>query len=292
MNCFFFKRLFFSQKLCFKALIALGLSSVLVGCAMNPSAKTKTPNDAKNQKQAQTQTHERMQTSSEHVTPLDFNYPVHIAQAPQNHHFIGILAPRIQVSDNLKPYIAKFQDALVNQIQTIFEKRGYEVLRFQDEKALNAQDKRKIFAVLDLKGWVGILEDLKMNLKDPSKLDLDTLVDQSSGSVWFNFYEPESSRVVHDFAVEVGTFQAITYTYTSTNSASGGFNSSVNIAHENLDKNREDAIHKILNKMYAVVMKKAVTELTEKNISQYKEAIDKMKGFKTPVSQKKGLLNK
>ncbi|WP_033622819.1 HpaA family protein [Helicobacter pylori] len=269
-----------------KMLAALGLSSVLVGCAMNPSAETKTPNDAKNQKQAQTQTHERMQTSSEHVTPLDFNYPVHIAQAPQNHHFIGILAPRIQVSDNLKPYIAKFQDALVNQIQTIFEKRGYEVLRFQDEKALNAQDKRKIFAVLDLKGWVGILEDLKMNLKDPSKLNLDTLVDQSSGSVWFNFYEPESSRVVHDFAVEVGTFQAITYTYTSTNSASGGFNSSVNIAHENLDKNREDAIHKILNKMYAVVMKKAVTELTEENIAKYRDAIDKAKGFKSSVPQK------
>ncbi len=269
-----------------KMLAALGLSSVLVGCAMNPSAETKTPNDAKNQKQAQTQTHERMQTSSEHVTPLDFNYPVHIAQAPQNHHFIGILAPRIQVSDNLKPYIAKFQDALVNQIQTIFEKRGYEVLRFQDEKALNAQDKRKIFAVLDLKGWVGILEDLKMNLKDPSKLDLDTLVDQSSGSVWFNFYEPESSRVVHDFAVEVGTFQAITYTYTSTNSASGGFNSSVNIAHENLDKNREDAIHKILNKMYAVVMKKAVTELTEENIAKYRDAIDKAKGFKSSAPQK------
>ncbi|ANH48059.1 HpaA [Helicobacter pylori] len=269
-----------------KMLVALGLSSVLVGCAMNPSAETKTPNDAKNQKQAQTQTHERMQTSSEHVTPLDFNYPVHIAQAPQNHHFIGILAPHIQVSDNLKPYIDKFQDALVNQIQTIFEKRGYEVLHFQDEKALSAQDKRKIFSVLDLKGWVGILEDLKMNLKDPSKLDLDTLVDQSSGSVWFNFYEPESNRVVHDFAVEVGTFQAITYTYTSTNSASGGFNSSVNIAHENLDKNREDAIHKILNRMYAVVMKKVVTELTEENIAKYRNAIDKAKGFKSSAPQK------
>ncbi len=269
-----------------KMLVALGLSSVLVGCAMNPSAETKTPNDAKNQKQAQTQTHERMQTSSEHVTPLDFNYPVHIAQAPQNHHFIGILAPRIQVSDNLKPYIDKFQDALVNQIQTIFEKRGYEVLHFQDEKALSAQDKRKIFSVLDLKGWVGILEDLKMNLKDPSKLDLDTLVDQSSGSVWFNFYEPESNRVVHDFAVEVGTFQAITYTYTSTNSTSGGFNSSVNIAHESLDKNREDAIHKILNRMYAVVMKKAVTELTEENIAKYRDAIDKAKGFKSSAPQK------
>lgn len=77
---------------------------------------------------------------------------MHIVQAPQNHHIVGILAPRIQVSDNLKPYIDKFQDALVNQIQTIFEKRGYQVLRFQDEKALNAQDKRKIFPFWIWKG--------------------------------------------------------------------------------------------------------------------------------------------
>ncbi|MCQ2672140.1 HpaA family protein [Helicobacter pylori] len=266
-----------------KMLVALGLSGVLIGCAMNPSAETKTPNDAKNQQPVPT--HERIQTSSEYVTPLDFNYPVHIVQAPQNHHVVGILAPHIQVSDNLKPYIDKFQDALINQIQTIFEKRGYQVLRFQDEKALNAQDKRKIFSVLDLKGWVGILEDLKMNLKDPNNPNLDTLVDQSSGSVWFNFYEPESNRVVHDFAVEVGTFQAMIYTYKHSNS--GGFNSSNSIIHEGLEKNKEDAIHKILNRMYAVVMRKAVTELTEENIAKYRDAIDRMKGFKSSMPQKK-----
>ncbi len=264
-----------------KMLAALGLSSVLIGCTMNPSAETKTSNDAKNQ----VQTHERMKTSSEHVTPLDFNYPIHIVQAPQNHHIVGILVPHIQVSDNLKPYIDKFQDALANQIQTIFEKRGYQVLRFQDEKALSAQDKRKIFSVLDLKGWVGILEDLKINLKDPNNPNLDTLVDQSSGSVWFNFYEPESNRVVHDFAVEVGTFQAMTYTYKYSNS--GGFDSSDSIIHEGLEKNKEDAIHKILNRMYAVVMKKAVTELTEENIAKYRDAIDRMKGFKSSMPPKK-----
>ncbi|NHA90976.1 neuraminyllactose-binding hemagglutinin [Helicobacter pylori] len=266
-----------------KMLVALGLSGVLIGCAMNPSAETKKPNDAKNKQLVQT--HERIQTSSEHVTPLDFNYPVYIVQAPQNHHVVGILMPRIQVSDNLKPYIDKFQDALANQIQTIFEKRGYQVLRFQDEKALSAQDKRKIFCVLDLKGWVGILEDLKMNLKDPNNPNLDALVDQSSGSVWFNFYEPESNRVVHDFAVEVGTFQAMTYTYKHSNS--GGFDSSNSIIHEDLEKNKEDAIHKILNRMYAVVMKKAVTELTEENIAKYRDAIDRMKGFKSSMPQKK-----
>ncbi|WP_121297152.1 HpaA family protein [Helicobacter pylori] len=268
-----------------KMLAALGLSSVLIGCTMNPSAETKTPNDAKNQPPVQT--HERIKTSSEHVTPLDFNYPIHIVQAPQNYHIVGILAPRIQVSDNLKPYIDKFQDALANQIQTIFEKRGYQVLRFQDEKALSVQDKRKIFSVLDLKGWVGILEDLKMNLKDPNNPNLDTLVDQSSGSVWFNFYEPESNRVIHDFAVEVGTFQAMTYTYTYKHSNSGGFDSSDSIIHENLEKNKEDAIHKILNRMYAVVMKKAVMELTEENIAKYRDAIDRMKGFKSSMPQKK-----
>ncbi|GAA7201657.1 HpaA family protein [Helicobacter pylori] len=268
-----------------KMLAALGLSSVLIGCTMNPSAETKTPNDPKNQQSVQT--HERIKTSSEHVTPLDFNYPIHIVQAPQNHHIVGILAPHIQVSDNLKPYVDKFQDALVNQIQTIFEKRGYQVLRFQDEKALTAQDKRKIFSVLDLKGWVGILEDLKMNLKDPNDPNLDTLVDQSSGSVWFNFYEPESNRVVHDFAVEVGTFQAMTYTYTYKQSNSGGFDSSNSIVDEDLDKNKEDAIHKILNRMYAIVMKKAVTELTEENIAKYRDAIDRMKGFKSSMPPKK-----
>ncbi|GHR80334.1 neuraminyllactose-binding hemagglutinin [Helicobacter pylori] len=266
-----------------KMLAALGLSSVLIGCAMNPSAETKTQNDAKNQPPVQT--HERITTSSEHVTPLDFNYPIHIVQAPQNHHIVGILAPRIQVSDNLKPYIDKFQDALANQIQTIFEKRGYQVLRFQDESALTLQDKRKLFAILDVKGWVGVLEDLKMNLKDPNNPNLDTLVDQSSGSLWFNFYEPESNRVIHDFAVEVGTFQAMTYTYKHSNS--GGFDSSDSIIHENLEKNKEDAIHKILNRMYAVVMKKAVMELTEENIAKYRDAIDRMKGFKSSMPQKK-----
>ncbi|GAA6867549.1 HpaA family protein [Helicobacter pylori] len=280
MNCFFFKRLFFSQRLCFKTLIALGLSSVLVGCTIKPVAEAK----PQNQQEKPIQVNEKIQTTQK-VTPFNFNYSLHVAQAPQNYRLIGILAPRIQVSDNLKPYIDKFQDALINQIQTIFEKRGYQTLFFKDESTLTLQDKRKLFAVLDVKGWVGVLEDLKMNLKDPNNPNLGTLVDQSSGSVWFSFYEPESNRVVHDFAVEVGTFQAITYTYKHSNS--GGFDSSNSIIHEDLEKNKEDAIHQILNKIYALIMKKAVTELTEKNISQYKEAIDRMKGFKSSMPQKK-----
>ncbi|WP_033621642.1 HpaA family protein, partial [Helicobacter pylori] len=70
-------------------------------------------------------------------------------------------------------------------------------------------------------------------------------------------------------------------------SNSGGLNSSNNIIHEGLEKNKEDAIHKILNRMYAVVMKKAVTELTEENIARYRDAIDRMKGFKSSMPQKK-----
>ncbi|GHP56416.1 hypothetical protein VN1192_13140 [Helicobacter pylori] len=44
-----------------KMLAALGLSSVLIGCAMNPSTETKTQNDAKNQQPVQT--HERITTT-------------------------------------------------------------------------------------------------------------------------------------------------------------------------------------------------------------------------------------
>ncbi|OPG40861.1 neuraminyllactose-binding hemagglutinin, partial [Helicobacter pylori] len=273
MNCFFFKRLFFSQKLCLKTLIALGLSGALVGCAIKPIAEVK----PQNQQEKPIQVNEKIQTTQK-VTPFHFNYSLHVAQAPQNHHVVGILMPHIQVSDNLKPYIDKFQDALANQIQTIFEKRGYQTLFFKDESALTPQDKRKLFAILDVKGWVGVLEDLKLLLKDPN--NANALTAQSSGSVWFSFYEPESYRVIYDFKVGLEDFQAIVHAYNNNHSL--GFNLKNNLF-TGLENNKQDAIHQILNKIYASIMKKAVTELTEKNISQYKEAIDKMKGFKTPV---------
>ncbi|EMH36670.1 HpaA family protein [Helicobacter pylori] len=277
MNCFFFKRLFFSQKLCLKTLIALGLSGALVGCAIKPIAEVK----PKNQQEKPIQVNEKIQTTQK-VTPFHFNYSLHVAQAPQNHHVVGILMPHIQVSDNLKPYIDKFQDALANQIQTIFEKRGYQTLFFKDESALTPQDKRKLFAILDVKGWVGVLEDLKLLLKDPN--NANALTAQSSGSVWFSFYEPESYRVIYDFKVGLEDFQAIVHAYNNNHSL--GFNLKNNLF-TGLENNKQDAIHQILNKIYASIMKKAVTELTEKNISQYKEAIDKMKGFKSSMPQKK-----
>lgn len=48
---------------------------------------------------------------------------------------------------------------------------------FKDESVLILQDKRKFFVVLDVKGWVGVLEDLKMNLKDFNNFNLGMLVD-------------------------------------------------------------------------------------------------------------------
>ncbi|CAJ99595.1 HpaA family protein [Helicobacter acinonychis] len=274
------ERLFFSQKLCFKTLIILGLSIALMSCAKKPVIET-TP---QNEQEKPIQVTKTIQTTQK-VTPINFNYPVHVAKAAPNHRLIGILAPNIQMSANLKSYSALFQNALLDQIQSIFEKRGYQTLSFKDENALTSQDKKKLFALLDVKGWVGVLEDLKIHLKDPNKPNSNALINQSSGSVLFSLYEPESYRVIYDFKVGLGDFQAIVQAY---NNLSLGFNLKNNLF-AGLEKNKQDAIHQILNKIYALIMKKAITELTEKNISAYKEAIDKMKGFKTPTPKKRAL---
>ncbi|WP_104744182.1 HpaA family protein [Helicobacter acinonychis] len=274
------ERLFFSQKLCFKTLIILGLSIVLMSCAKKTVIETK----PQNEQEKPIQVTKTIQTTQK-VTPINFNYPVHVAKATPNHRLIGILAPNIQMSANLKSYSALFQNALLDQIQSIFEKRGYQALSFKDENALTSQDKKKLFALLDVKGWVGVLEDLKIHLKDPNKPNSNALINQSSGSVLFSLYEPESYRVIYDFKVGLGDFQAIVQAY---NNLSLGFNLKNNLF-AGLEKNKQDAIHQILNKIYALIMKKAITELTEKNISAYKEAIDKMKGFKTPTPKKRAL---
>lgn len=49
----------------------------------------------------------------------------------------------------------------------------------------------------------------------------------------------------------------------------GGFNFLNSIIYENLEKNKEDVIYKILNRMYVVVMKKVVMEFIEENIVKY-----------------------
>ncbi|WP_120944068.1 MULTISPECIES: HpaA family protein [Helicobacter] len=210
-------------------------------------------------------------------TLLDFHYPIKIVQEPINNRFIGLLAPHMQVSDNLKPYVAQFQEALLDQIQEIFQKRGYQVLRFSTRQSLSAAQKHKTWAVLDLSGWVGVLEDVKMNTSDPAKQDLDVMVDQSSGSVWFNFFEPETGRVIHNFGVDVGNYQAVTHTYSYRATNSGGFYAPRVEDQTQLIKDKDDAIRKILNDMYTKVMRSLVEELTDTNINRYRNAIEKIK---------------
>ncbi|GMB96425.1 HpaA family protein [Helicobacter sp. NHP22-001] len=210
-------------------------------------------------------------------TILNFNYPINIAQEPLSHHTVGILAPHIQVTDNLTPYIDQFQDALVKQITEIFQKRGYRVVLLSTEKAMTPEQKHKMWSVLDMGGWIGILEDVKMDTNDPEKDNVDVLVDQSSGSVWFKFFEPETGRIIHNFGVEVGTKQAFTHRYTYKTTNSGGFAGPNITSHKELDKNNDDAIRKILNEMYPLVMKKLVNELSDTNINRYRQAIEQIK---------------
>ncbi|WP_121020975.1 HpaA family protein [Helicobacter vulpis] len=261
------------------ASIALTFSGCLF-ISKHPS-KTSTPTSKPaqhaNPKPAQkfTKKHQPKQITGD--TLLDFHYPINIVQEPINNRFVGILLPHMQVSDNLKPYAGQFQEALLDQIQEIFQKRGYQVLRFSTRDALTAAQKHKTWAVLDLSGWVGVLEDVKMNTSDPAKQNLDVMVDQSSGSVWFNFFEPETGRVIHNFGVEVGNYQAVTHTYSYRATNSGGFYAPRVEDKTQLIKNKDDAIRKILNDIYAKVMRSLVDELTDANINRYRNAIEKIK---------------
>ncbi|WP_120945868.1 MULTISPECIES: HpaA family protein [Helicobacter] len=254
------------QKITKGFLWVAGVSLALSGCAMDtgPGAGSASKAESPTKKEVSS-------------VLLDFDYPINITQEASNGHTIAILTPHIQVSENLQAYIGKFQDALVKQIQDIFQKRGYQVAHFTDAQTLTPEQKHKIWAVLDMRGWMGILEDMKMNTNAPEDNNTDTMVDQSSGSVWFKFFEPETGRIIHNFAVEVGTERAITHTYTYQATNSGGFAGANAVSHNVLDKNHDDAIHRILNKMYAVVMKKLVSELTDANINRYRNAIEKIK---------------
>ncbi|WP_104628500.1 HpaA family protein [Helicobacter bizzozeronii] len=247
-----------------------GMSLVFAGCVMDSGSNAESNGGKPNQKSARAK-----KTAGD--IPLKFYYPVNINQESPNHRVVGILAPHVQVSGNLSPYIDQFQDALVEQIQTIFQKRGYQVMRFTSGQVLTPAQKHQMWSVLDIGGWVGILEDVKMDTKDPSKQDMDVMVDQSSGSVWFKFFEPETGRIIHNFGIEVGTEQAITHTYTYQATDSGGFAGANTISHTELEKNNDNAIRKILNQMYVIVMKRMVEELTSENIDRYRDAIEKIK---------------
>ncbi|CRF41669.1 HpaA family protein [Helicobacter ailurogastricus] len=256
----------------YKNLVLLGsLAGLLIsGCAMD-GGNTSNPSSAKTPNQ------KSHAVAVKGDTILNFNYPINIAPEAPNHHIVGILAPHIQVTNNLAPYIDQFQNALVGQIKEIFQKRGYNVELLSTEQALTPEQKHKMWSVLDMGGWIGILEDIKMDTKNPEKDNVDVLVDQSSGSVWFKFFEPETGRIIHNFGVEVGTAQATTHRYTYETTNSGGFAGPKVTSHTELEKNNDEAIRKILNQMYPMVMKKLVKELTDTNINRYRQAIEQIK---------------
>ncbi|WP_104752456.1 HpaA family protein [Helicobacter baculiformis] len=207
---------------------------------------------------------------------LLLHYPISITQAPINNHFVGILTPHIQVSDNLKPYATQFQEALLKQIQEILQKRGYQVLRFSNREALTPVQKRKIWAVLDLSGWVGVLENIKINPDDSSQSNVDIMADRSSGTIWFNFFEPVTGKVIHNFGVDVSGHQASTHTYHYPISKTGKLMPSY-VGRTQLIKAKDTAIRAILSEMYAKVMQRLVIELVTSNINRYQKIIEKNK---------------
>ncbi|WP_163499268.1 HpaA family protein [Helicobacter suis] len=263
----------------YKKILLAGLAGVLFsGCAMdtaNSNSNSKSPNSpAKAQKKAQTKEATPKVSGN---TLLDFSYPIEIAQEPLTHHTVGVLFPHIQVTDNLKPYINRFENALANQIKEIFQKRGYQVETLANRDALTPEQKHKMWSVSDVGGWIGILEDVKMDVDNPEKTDTDTMVDQSSGAVWLKFFEPETGRVIHNFGIQIGGAQAVSHIYTYKPTNSGGFAGPNAVSEFVRDKNNDDAIRRILNRVYRIVMKRLVDELTDKNINRYRNAIEQIK---------------
>ncbi|WP_163532918.1 HpaA family protein [Helicobacter suis] len=256
-----------------KILLAGLVGALFSGCAMD-TANSNSP--AKNQNKSQNQ-NKAANPKTTGSTLLDFSYPIGIVQEPLTHHTVGILFPHIQVSDNLKPYINRFEDALASQIQEIFQKRGYQVVRLPNREALTPDLKHKMWSVADVGGWIGILEDVKMDVDNPEKKDTDTMVDQSSGAVWFKFFEPETGRVIHNFGAQIGGAQAVSHIYTYKPTNSGGFAGPNAVSEFVRDKNNDDAIRRILNRVYRIVMKRLVDELTDKNINRYRNAIEQIK---------------
>lgn len=127
---------------------------------------------------------------------------------------------------------------------------------------------------------MGVLEDVRIDLDDPESDNNDKLVDESAGALFFKFFEPESGRIIHNFGVNVGTYQAFNHTYTYRSINSGGFSGSRVETTEEHEVNTDKAIHKILTQMYAGVMQKLVEELTDSHINRYRKAIEQTKNSK------------
>ncbi len=260
------------QKITRRILITLAISLALSGCAITGVKSTN--NQAKK--------HTRLKKNA---TSLDFNYPVDIRQEDFNNHTIAILDPHIQADENVEPYIKQFQSALVKQVQEILEKKGYKIIHLTSAQNLTPEQKIKIYSILKIKGWVGILEDADINIDNPEDTNMKTTVDQSAGAVLFRFFEPKTGRTTHNFAINVGAEHAITYSYlqqiTSSDSFAGANSISLGavslVDRNQADNNRNDAIHTILNKVYGVVIKKLVSWVINTNLKQYRKVIDQIR---------------
>ncbi|BCD49292.1 HpaA family protein [Helicobacter suis] len=260
------------QKITKGILITLAISLVLSGCAINTGTKP-------TNKQA------KKLRPKKNATSLDFNYPIDIRQEELNNHTIAILDPHIQADENVESYIKQFQSALVKQVQEVLEKKGYNIIHLTSAQNLTPEQKIKIYSVLKIKGWVGILEDADINIDNPEDTNMKTTVDQSAGAVLFQFFEPKTGRTTHNFAINVGAEHAITYSYlqqiTSSDSFAGANSISLGavslVDRNQMDKNRDDAIHTILNKVYGVVIKKLISWVINTNLKQYRKVIDQIR---------------
>lgn len=252
----------------------MGISLMFFGCATDTGTQS-----------ASNRAHPKI-----NVSPIDFNYPIHINQEPLNDHITAILPPHIQADENVKPYIAKFQNALVAQIQWNSPKKGYTIIRIDSAKDFTPTQKDTVYSLLKIKGWIGILENADINTTNPQDTHIKTKVDESAGAVILQFVEPKTGRTTHIIPINIGAEHAITYSNFQESVILSGFAgaSSVSLGdtadkEDNgdvggpVDKNHDDAVHKILNKVYKVVLEKVVSWAQTANLKRYRQVIDQMR---------------
>ncbi|WP_104686517.1 HpaA family protein [Helicobacter felis] len=262
-----------------------GISLVLSSCAKD------TGSTATNSQKKRAIADKKIKDS----TSLNFNYSIDIAQEEPNNHTIAILDPHIQADENVQPYIQKFQNALIKQVQEIYQKKGYNIIRLASAQNLTPEQKNNIYTILKIRGWVGILEDADINTEHPEDTNMKSTVDQSAGAVLFKFFEPKTGRTTHNFAINVGAEQAITHPHLSyfqqansdsfagANSISRGatsldsFDEASLDSRNHTDSNHENAIHTILNQVYGVVIKKLIDWVEGADLKQYRRAIDQIR---------------
>ncbi|BCZ18574.1 Neuraminyllactose-binding hemagglutinin [Helicobacter sp. NHP19-012] len=251
----------------------MGISLALSGCATDTGTQA-----ASNQPHAKS------------ATPINFNYPIHIGQEPPNDHITAILTPHIQADENVQPYIAKFQNALATQVQEILQRKGYTVIRIASAKDFTPTQKNVIYSLLKIKGWIGILEETNIDTKNPQDPNTQTQAAQSAGAVILQFIEPKTGRTTHNIAINIGAEHAITYSNFQESVILSGFagagsvslGDTANNANDAdlggpMDKNHDDAVHRILNKVYKVVLERVISWAQHSNLKQYRQVIDQIR---------------